>query len=293
MTPPFRRNQFGGALGGPLKKDRLFLFGNYEGYRQSLATSSVSEVPDAQARLGLLPNSSGVYTPVSNLNPAMLPFMALWPQANGPELMVNNLPTGTALAYYNPRNPVSEDFGSLRADYNLSEPGPPFGDRTRSTMATASFRSADPLFASALHLSSQVASMEETHVVSPNILNTFRAGFSRAAFRFRFRHLRDFPTQSVVCNRGAAREYLPSTAGSPRPAAEPNAGAWNRRNLWTYEDSIQIIKGIHQFSAGGWLQWVQDNEDLVSQRLGDATFSTLTTLLQGDFGEFSGRARSQ
>jgi hypothetical protein len=48
--PPFRRNQFGTALGGPLKKDRLFLFGNYEGFRQSLAVNSVSEVPDAEAR---------------------------------------------------------------------------------------------------------------------------------------------------------------------------------------------------------------------------------------------------
>ena len=78
-TPPFRRNQFGAALGGPLKKDRLFLFGNYEGYRQSLATSSVSVVPDANARLGLLPNAAGVPTQVPNLNRAMLPFTALWP----------------------------------------------------------------------------------------------------------------------------------------------------------------------------------------------------------------------
>ena len=51
-VPPFRRNQFGGALGGPLKKDKLFLFGNYEGFRQALALSSVSVVPDANGAPG-------------------------------------------------------------------------------------------------------------------------------------------------------------------------------------------------------------------------------------------------
>src|SRR5260370_19179713 len=50
FAPPFRQNQFGGALGGPLKKDRLFLFGNYEGFRQAQTLSNVSGVPDGQGR---------------------------------------------------------------------------------------------------------------------------------------------------------------------------------------------------------------------------------------------------
>src|SRR5206468_10451333 len=39
-APPFRRNQFGGALGGPLKKDKMFLFGTYDGFQQRLSVSS-------------------------------------------------------------------------------------------------------------------------------------------------------------------------------------------------------------------------------------------------------------
>src|SRR5579864_6913022 len=68
-VPPFRRNQFGGSLGGPIKKDRVFLFGNYEGFRQSLAVSNVSVVPDEQARSGSLPNpSTGIYSQVTKLD---------------------------------------------------------------------------------------------------------------------------------------------------------------------------------------------------------------------------------
>src|SRR6185295_507637 len=104
-APPFRRNQFGAALGGPLKKDKLFVFGNYEGFRQSLATSNTSVVPDELARQGMLPNSTtGVYAPVANLSQAMLKYMSLWPDPNGPELMVANsagqpVPTGTKKAF--------------------------------------------------------------------------------------------------------------------------------------------------------------------------------------------------
>ena len=121
--PPFRRNQFGGALGGPLKKNTLFLFGNYEGFRQALALSSVSVVPDAQARLGILPNpTAGIYAKVPNLNPAMLPYMSFWPAPNGPELLSSGVASGTALSYNNPRqNPFTRISAPSRADYTMSD----------------------------------------------------------------------------------------------------------------------------------------------------------------------------
>ena len=292
FVPPFRQNQFGGALGGPLRKNRLFLFGNYEGFRQVETQSSVSVVPDAQVRSGSFPNSGGTYVPVANLSRSMLPYFAFWPQANGPELTVNGLPSGTAFAYNTPKQTIREDFGTLRADYAM---------RDRDSLS-ASYTIddgdslvplADPLFASYTALRMQVASLQETHIFSPAMLNTVRAGFSRAGFNLNSTPLAQFPTSldfvadagpgGIVVNGGVTTTGLSGiTSAGPNNAA----GVWNRRNLFTYTDDAQIAKGIHQISAGVWFQRLQDNEDSASRQLGQATFTSLTTFLQGTVSSF-------
>ena len=50
--PEFQRHEFGGSLGGPIRKDKTFLFGNYEGFRQNLGLSDLTLVPDAASRAG-------------------------------------------------------------------------------------------------------------------------------------------------------------------------------------------------------------------------------------------------
>jgi len=291
-VPPFRRNQFGGALGGPIQKNRLFLFGNYEGFRQALAVSNVSVVPDQQAREGLLPNSSGVETKVANLNPAMLPYMTFWPQPNGPELLANGSPSGMALAYNNPRQSIREDFGTLRTDYT------PRDQDTFSAAYTIDDGNSlipltDPLFGSYTTLRMQVASLQETHVLSPEVLNTFRTGFSRAAFHLDSSLLASFPSSlSFVSGAGPGGIVIgggvTTTGLGTLTSAGPNnaAGVWNRRNLFTVTDTVQISKGIHQISLGLWFQRLQDNEDSASRQLGQATFTSLATFLQGTVSTF-------
>jgi hypothetical protein len=287
-VPPFRRNQFGGALGGPLKKDKLFLFGNYEGFRQALALSSVSIVPDALARQGLL--ASGA--PVTGLNKAMLPYMAFWPLPNGPELPAVAGQPGAALSYNNPGQQIREDFGTLRSDYVKGE---------RDTLSVAYTvddgnnltPAADPLFGSDETLRSQVASLQETHVFSPSLLNTFVVGFSRAAFNYNSFPLGPFPANlSFVTDAGPGGIVIgggvTTTGSGTITAAGTNnaANVWNRRNLFTYTDNVQGTHGIHQWSAGVWLQRVQDNQNGASRQLGQATFASLTAFLQGTVSSF-------
>src|SRR6202045_3121204 len=58
-TPPFKRNQFGGAVGGPIIKNRTFFFFDYEGIRQSKGITTVATVPTLDARNGMIHDKDG------------------------------------------------------------------------------------------------------------------------------------------------------------------------------------------------------------------------------------------
>jgi hypothetical protein len=298
-APPFAQNNFGGSLGGPVEKQKWFLFGNYEGFRQALTQSSVPVVPDAEARQGFIWNATtSTYVHPANYNPAMLQYMAFWPapDANG-ELFVPGTnpptPSGVATSHDSAKQHIREDFGTLRSDYYLG------GNDTLSGAYTVDdgyslIPLVDPLFASASTLRMQVASLQETHTFSPDLLNTARAGFSRAGF-----NLTSVPLVSIPSNLDFVTGAGPggitvgggvsTTSGNGTiTAAGPNnaAGVWNRRNLFTFSDDVEMNRGRHQFDFGVWFQRIQDNENSASRQAGVAAFSTLTSLLQGTTSSF-------
>ena len=295
-APPFEQNQFGGALGGPIEKDKWFLFGNYEAFRQALTQSNVSFVPDTQARTGSLPNSAtGIYAPVAGLKPAMLQYMAFWPlpDPGGELLQQNGNPSGIARSSNRPKQYIREDFGTLRTDYNLGGRDVLSGAYTIDD-GYSLVPLADPLFASASTLRMQVASLQETHIFSPNALNVARVGFSRAGYALNSAPLATFsPSLDFVTGTSPGGIVIgggvSTTSGtSSITSAGPNnaAGVFNHRNLFTYADDVKISKGIHQISFGVWFQRIQDNENAASRTLAQASFTSLTTFLQGTTSSF-------
>ncbi len=273
--PEFQRNNYGAGLGGPLRHDKVFLFGNYEGYRQNLGLSDVTLVPDAASRAAAVPS--------------VRPLLNLWPVANGPELG-----SGIAIAYSSPAQHIREDFGTARADANLSVNDLLFGVYTVDD-STAHTPTQNPLSLIDEALREQVLSLQEQHVFSPRLLNTARFGFSRAGFNFMGSVPSDVAAVSGTFVPGkpvGAIVIAGSTASngsSQITGAGSNVGSNNQitRNLFTFDDHVYLTLGSHTLEAGGWLQRLQSNDNLAQNQYGQASFASLATFLTGTIKTFT------
>jgi len=232
--PAFQRNNFGGSLGGPIRKDKLLLFANYEGYRQNLGLSNVTLVPDNASRAAAVAS--------------VKPLLALWPVQNGPELG-----SGIAIAYSNPMQHIREDFGTTRFDYNISPKDLFFSVYTIDD-STANTPTQNPLAFINESLREQVLSAQEQHVFSAQLLNTARFGFSRASFFFLGTTPVDVPGWVAGKPIGAIviAGSTASNGSSQITGAGANVGSDNTttRNLFTFDDHIFWSHGRHQIEIG-------------------------------------------
>src|ERR1700737_1212875 len=147
-APPFQRNQFGGSMGGPLQRDKTFLFANYEGFRQHLHQTSATFVPDAASRAAAVPS--------------VKPLLNLWPTppAGAPDF------GGIAEVFGSPLQTVREDFGTTRFDATMSPVDNFTAAYTIDDGGDITATTANPYSSDVVTLRSQVASLEETHVFS-------------------------------------------------------------------------------------------------------------------------------
>ncbi len=276
-APPFQRNQFGMALGGPIQKNKTFLFGNYEGLRQNLHQTSAAFVPDLASRASAVPS--------------VQPLLALWPTppSNAPDF------NGIAQVFSNPLQTIRDDFGTARLDRIFSEKDSLGAVYTIDDSDDFTATAADPYSTDEESLREQVLSLDETHVLSPRLLNTFRVGFSRASYRFTGEPTPGTPAAGVpgfISGRPVGAVVVGGSAASNPQASIGLAGSNNgsnltvNRNLFTYEDRVSITRGRQRFEFGAWFQRVQSNEELALSQFGQATFASLATFLQGTTSSF-------
>ncbi|HYR45197.1 MAG TPA: carboxypeptidase regulatory-like domain-containing protein, partial [Terriglobia bacterium] len=281
-APPFKRNQFGGSLGGPLKKDKMFLFGTYEGFQERLSRSSASVVPGTCARQGLFPNAAGVCAPVDGLKPAMLKYAnAFWPAPSTPDRS-----DGSAIAYSNPPQKIGESLGITRFDHIISSKDSFYANLTVDNGLRINpwggGGGGDPNFQTVADYIAKTLSLKETHVFSSSLVNIATVGYAGT-----YADSVNAPavpmSKDVVFLEGGNPGTVVIGGGISAAAASAIAGVpgnnpyWGVRNYFTYTDDVRLIKGKHSWSMGGWLMKVQ--QDLSGVALSSAANVAYPTIL--------------
>ena len=281
-APPFQRNDFGASLGGPIAKDKTFVFGNYEGFRQSFHQTSVTFVPDANSR--------------ADAPAAVKPLLNLWPVApsGSPDACVVTGGAsgcdGVATLASSPLQTVREDFGNLRLDHVFNSKDTASAIYTIDDSFNTTATPQDPYSTDLTALREQVLSLQETHTLSASLLNQARFGFTRAGYFFTGEPTPGTPAASVpgfIAGLPVGAVVVGGSQASNPQAQLGLAGSNNgsnlflHRNLYTFADDVSVTWGRHQLRFGVWLQPFQSNEELALSQYGQLNFSGLPAFLAG------------
>jgi hypothetical protein len=259
--PPFRLNQFGGSIGGPIQKDRTFFFTDYEGLRQRLDTTIIGFVPNAAFR-------------ASVTNPALQPFLVQWPVGTVPVDSLTN-------EWISPQsNNNREDGGMFRLDHI-------FTDRTSifARLDIDDANTTDPLDTLGgldnplIRPSNYVVQL--THTFSPTVINELRGGINRSALHH---------YQNGTCPLSAAANGLPGTAcASVPPFDSPSDSQLDTEVGTTIDgyDDLTIVRGRHTIKLGIGVERHRLNNSDESVANGDLTYDSSADFLNNIIDNYS------
>jgi len=293
--PPFHRNDFGAAFGGPIKKDKTFFYAVYEGLRQTwgqtIATNtlpgncfdSTSHVVTAAS----FSSCSGVAT--SNINPHVLHVLTApiipgqaglfpYPNANIDSSGIR-LPGATFNYSFPYIQPTSENYGQIRLDENLSNSDTFFARYTHEhaeQVANRSYRYNRDYESGAM----QFATLSETHIFSSALLNTLRGSFSRNLVFGQSTTSPRITDPGTILQPGQDMGGF-TPAGSVTALGFIAADGRYVNNIYTYSDDLYWTKGKHAFKFGTLINNFHIPENGHFNNRGNVQFPTLSNLAQG------------
>jgi hypothetical protein len=279
--PPFKRNQFGASAGGPLDKNRSFVFGAYEGIRQSLGLTSVVTVPSPAARDGIL--STGTIS----VAPGAQKYLALYGLPNAGLLT----PGDTGIFATQEQQVVNANYFTIRVDHKLSEKDHVFGTYVfDNTPLTTPDNFNDVLIG---YLTKrQFLILEENHTFNSHLVNSLRFGFNR-----------DFANSSQgvsAINPAASDRSLAAIPGHNAASIDvpelstldggvgSGSSYFYRWNSFQAYDDAFIIRGLHSLKFGVAVEREQLNQLTITEPAGTFHFGSLADFLAGKPQRFSG-----
>jgi len=261
--PRYDRNQFGGTLGGPIRRDRMFFFGAYEGLRLRQATTRRATVPSQAQRSAIL-----ALVPASMVNPAGRAVLNLLPAANvGPDLATSNTFTSSPVIRNSVNMPLVKVDRHAGSNNTFSGHYALFNENRFNPFDPVNAFTSLPGYGSFTLNRGQNAGLTWTHVLSSRRVNELRFGFNRLGASVLQEHHRQnmsqalgFPTALTnPVDLGFPNVSLLGFDGIGEPISYPQD-----RHGTTFHvvDNVAWNSGRHQFKFGADLRRIQMNSYL-------------------------------
>jgi hypothetical protein len=273
-VPSFHRNQFGGALGGPIRKDQSFFFVNYEGLRQSQGQTQTATVPDRNARAGIV---NGVSVGVAS---SVASSLALFPVPDASNTLSTNPVTGTAAISQVGKQVANENYFLMRVDHTFSQKDYAFlryaldkSDQSNPFIATQV-----PYWVQEDRTENHYVTLEEKHIFTPNLINLVRVSFVRTAERGA-----PVPTASTALKYYGASgpDGLLTVTGLSALGPRNTVPFSYIPNHFTEGDDVLWTHGAHSLKFGLMVDRIRDNTFSPFTLAGQYTFPGLVPFLQG------------
>jgi len=286
--PPFRRNQFGGSVGGPIWKTKTFFFAAYEGLRQSQGITQVDTVPSQAARNGQLcaPPDCSTTTNVT-VNPQITRFLdAFYPLPNSALLCpFSSCVAGTGdtgIFTFAGQQVTPENYFTTKIDHRFSANDLFYGTYM---FDRGNVRQPDELNDKRTGYDSrrQVFTAHETHIFNPNLFNAFRFGVSRVVAVTGL----TFPSgNALVADTSFATVPGLNAAAINVPGLTFFSGGLGTRSNFVFHwtslqgyDDVALTRGKHAIKFGFGVERIRDNVLAVSDTGGEFSFSSLSNFL--------------
>jgi hypothetical protein len=248
---PFRLNQFGGSLGGPIRKNRTFFFFNYEGLRQQLDQTDIGFVPSAAFRAQALATS-----------PVLAPIVNSFPIGNGST-------SSASVSQYTSigKQIQNEDSAMLRIDHHFDDRNTVFL-RFNNDSATSFAPLGSLLDRQEVITKPRNGVAEYLHVFSPTLLNEFKFGFNQSI------------SQTFNLTAQADTVSLPSFSGLNGYSTSDQDGT-----TFSWIDNLTWTKGRHTVTTGVLVRKIQMNEG--NSATTSLTWSSLTDFIDNNLDSAS------
>jgi len=311
--PEYRRNLYGGTIGGPIVRNRVFVFAGYQGIKQLVGVTRTSTVPTLAERQGIFTGVAHIFNPATTtvtggrfvrqefpndvinvpMDPAALKLLSRFPTPTNPTADANNYTRTANDADHQNQFDVRVDgqlagrdrtFGRYSYFHDVEQPVTPFPDGsgaiTGAVLGTGGVNGLS-------NITGQQAVFSETHTFTDRILNDLRVGYTRRGNTSLGTSLSGSASSALglpgIPTNAAFNNVLPlfTFTGFQQLGSSASTSAKFQTSVWELVDGISYARGAHTIKGGIDFRWYQLNSVAPPNPTGSFAFTVTGTNQQG------------